>query len=58
MSSLHGKYGLIDEQGKVIVPFEWPQEIYVNLVYNGLLRIESFSPKALFYVDYLGHSTK
>jgi hypothetical protein len=58
MSSLHGKYGLIDDQGKVIVPFEWPQEIYVNLVYNGLLRIESFSPKAFFYVDYLGHNTK
>lgn len=58
VSSLYGKYGLMNEQGKVIVPFEWPQEIYANLVYNGLLRIESFSPKALFYVDYLGNRTK
>lgn len=58
LAKLNGNYGLIDDQGKVIVPFEWPKEFYSSLIYNGLLKIESFSPNVEFYVDYMGNSTK
>ena len=50
------KYSLLDNDGKTILILEDNSEPYIELIYNGFIKITS--QKEIIYIDYLKNQVK
>jgi hypothetical protein len=50
-------YGLVNRDGKILLPIAERAPINVEKIYNGLWRISNYAERTSYYVDYAGRKT-